>query len=54
VDYSIPKAYKSSPGMELSIGDELHSYNNGNYSKGIQKTLESVLGGTLKMVPFKS
>jgi hypothetical protein len=40
--------------MELSRGDKLHSYDNVNYSKGIQKTLESVLGGTLKTVPSKS
>jgi hypothetical protein len=43
----------TSPGMESSRGDELHSHDNGNYSQGIQKTLESVFRGTFKMIPSK-
>jgi hypothetical protein len=40
--------------MKLSRRDELHSYDDGDNSKGIQETLEGVFGGTLKMIPSKA
>jgi hypothetical protein len=35
MNYSILEAYKLGPRMESSRGDELHSYDNGNYSKRV-------------------
>jgi len=52
-DYSVLEAHKLGPRMELSRRDELHSYDDGDNSKGIQETLEGVLGGTIKMIPSK-
>jgi hypothetical protein len=53
MSYSILKVHKFGPGMESSRRDEMHSYDDGNHSKGIQETLESVLRGVIKMIPSK-
>jgi hypothetical protein len=35
MNYRILEVYKLGPRMELSRGDESHSYDDGNYSKGV-------------------
>jgi hypothetical protein len=54
MNYSVLEAYKLGPRIESSKRNESHSYDNGNYPQGIQKTLESVFGGALTMIPSKS
>jgi hypothetical protein len=54
MDYSILEVHKLGPRMELSRRNELHSYDDGDNSKGIQETLEGVLGGIIKAIPSKT